>query len=57
MHLYSLDNVQSLLLSNISDKKIAEEANIDISLVQQLRQDSKNKEKFSWPCQNGIPRR
>lgn len=46
MHLYSLDNVQSLLLSNISDKKIAEEANIDISLVQQLRQDSKNKEKF-----------
>lgn len=46
MYLYNFYNIQSFLLSNFSDKKIAEKSGIDLELVKQLRQDAKYEEKL-----------
>ncbi|MBB1110748.1 MULTISPECIES: hypothetical protein [Limosilactobacillus] len=46
MYLYNFDNIQCLLRSDLSDKKLVKESGINIKLIQELRQLAKDREKL-----------
>ena len=53
MYIYSFDNIQSLLCSDLSDKKLAKESGINLELIKELRQlaESRSKQlqdKLTW---------
>lgn len=52
MYLYSFDNIQSLLCSDLSDKKLTKESGINLELIKELRQLAESREqlqnKLTW---------